>query len=208
MFWIVSKRPKNAFTSSSIRKKEYYLQYSCLSCSKCKKLEFLHCTNTSAGKCVFNKFVNPILGKLQMIHWKWKSKDEKEMRFQKSQIIKKLLVTYRWNVEIWLISMLPIIIYYRRNLIEFVNFQFYHFSNFNAVNLRGNWIGIFCSVLMMHKFHVLWDSFFESWVHNTGGKWCTDSFPPSLANVTTFFLSNICASQLAFTTHICTLYQS
>ena len=64
----------------------------------------MDCTNKSAGKWAFKKFeiqssilfklFDPIFGESQMIHWRGKSKDVKEMRFQKSKATKKLTVAY------------------------------------------------------------------------------------------------------------------
>ena len=87
----------------------WYRRYSCFSCSKCKELEFLDCTNKSAGKWAFKKFeiqssilfklFDTILGESQMIHWKSES-NAKEMRSQKSKAIKKLIVAYLRSIEI------------------------------------------------------------------------------------------------------------
>ena len=80
----------------------WYRRYSCFSCSKCKELEFLDCTNKSAGKWAFKKFeiqssilfklFDTIFGESQMTHWKCKSKYAKEMRFRKRKAIRSLLL--------------------------------------------------------------------------------------------------------------------
>ena len=66
--------------------------------------------NKSAGNWAFKKFeiqssilfklFDPIFGKSQMIQWRDKSKDTKEMRSQKSKTIKKLIVAYFESFEI------------------------------------------------------------------------------------------------------------
>ena len=119
--WDSVKGSKKCFCFLLDPEKEgvWYRRYSCFSCSKCKQLEFLNCTNKSAGKWSFKKFeiqssilfklFDPIFGESQMIHWRGKSKDAKKMRAQKSKAIKKLIVAYLRSIEIWWISILCII---------------------------------------------------------------------------------------------------
>ena len=78
----------------------WYRRYSCFSCSECRQIEFLKCTNVYAGKWLFKKFEvqSSILVKLfdhnvgeeRMVQWKGKSKDAK-MSYKKSKDIKKLI---------------------------------------------------------------------------------------------------------------------
>ena len=100
--WDSVKGTKKCFCFLLDPKKEgvWYRRYSCFSCSECRQIEFLKCTNVYAGKWLFKKFEvqSSILFKLfdhnfgeeRMVQWKGKSKDAK-MRSKKSKDIKKLI---------------------------------------------------------------------------------------------------------------------
>ena len=110
--WDSVKGTKNCFCFLQDPEKEgvWYRRYSCFSCSECRQIEFLKCTNLYAGKWLFKKFEiqSSILFKLfdhnfgeeRMVQWKGKSKDAKKMRSKKSKHIKKLIVSYLRSIEL------------------------------------------------------------------------------------------------------------
>ena len=82
----------------------WYRRYTCVSCPSCIELDFLNCTDKSKGEWKFKKseiqptilykLFDPLFGVAQMAQWKGKSKDAQTQRKQKSQTIKKLIVSH------------------------------------------------------------------------------------------------------------------
>ena len=102
--WDSVKGTKKCFCFLLDPEKEgvWYRRYSCFSCSKCKELEFLDCTNKSAGKWAFKKFkiqssilfklFDPILGSLKWFIGKASQKMRKRCVLRKAKLLRSLLL--------------------------------------------------------------------------------------------------------------------
>ena len=82
----------------------WYRRYSCISCPKCKELDFLNCTNEYKGNWQFQPFyiqssilyklLDPYFGPKTMVQRSGNSKKSKAQRQKKSKDVKKLILAY------------------------------------------------------------------------------------------------------------------